>query len=119
MKGMFQTCVELEYLDLTNFDISNVTDMSGMFNQCIKLKEIKGLNNFNTKKIVSMPIMFQECIELRYLDLSNFDTSNVINMSFMFNGCIKLKEIKGMYKLLSNDVADITGIFQDCYELEY
>ena len=36
---MFQECNELEYLDLFNFDTSNVTDMSYMFNKCNKLKK--------------------------------------------------------------------------------
>ena len=27
MEGMFQECVELEYLDLSDFNVSNVTNM--------------------------------------------------------------------------------------------
>ena len=45
---MFEDCNELEYLDLTNFNTSKVTDMAFMFNECYKLKEIKGINNFET-----------------------------------------------------------------------
>ena len=48
---MFHQCVELESLDLSNFNTANVTDMEGMFSKCTKLKEIKGLNNFITSKI--------------------------------------------------------------------
>ena len=33
MNAMFQECNELEYLDLSNFDTSNVTDMGWMFNR--------------------------------------------------------------------------------------
>ena len=44
---MFGECYELEYLDLSNFDTSNVTNMSFMFSNCNKLKEIKGINKFN------------------------------------------------------------------------
>ena len=46
MISMFQECYELEYLDLTNFNTSNVTDMSRMFFGCNKLKAIKGINKF-------------------------------------------------------------------------
>ena len=42
----------------------NVTDMSLMFNQCHKLKEIKGINNFNTIKVTNMYGMFGNCKEL-------------------------------------------------------
>ena len=50
MTYMFNNCSELEYLDLSNFDTSNVTDisyMSHMFDGCNKLKEIKGKEKFN------------------------------------------------------------------------
>ena len=93
---MFQKCNELEYLDLSNFDTSSVTDMGFMFNKCHKLKEIKGINNFNTFNVTNMKAMFNECNELEYLDLSNFDTSSVTDMEAMFNECHKLKEIKGI-----------------------
>ena len=93
---MFQLCGELEYIDLSNFDTSKVTDMSYMFNECLKLKEIKGINNFNTINVTNMKTMFQYCNELEYIDLSNFDTSKVTDMSWMFNQCLKLKEIKGI-----------------------
>ena len=66
-----------------------------MFNECYKLKEIKGINKFITDKVTNMKSMFQKCNELEYLDLSNFDSSNVIDISYMFMGCKKLKEIKG------------------------
>ena len=32
MSRMFKECKELEYLDLSNFNTENVTDMSFMFN---------------------------------------------------------------------------------------
>ena len=51
---MFAQCYELEYLDLSNFDTSNVTNMNGMFFKCNKLKEIKGLNKFNTKNVTDI-----------------------------------------------------------------
>ena len=44
--------------------------MSGMFNLCHKLREIKGINNFNTINVNNMKVMFQECNELEYLNLS-------------------------------------------------
>ena len=46
--------------------------MGFMFNQCFKLKEIKGINNLNANKVTNMNSMFYQCKELEYLDLSNF-----------------------------------------------
>jgi surface protein len=72
---MFQDCHELEYLDLSNVNTSKVNDMRCMFNECYKLKEIKGIENFNTNQVTNMETMLQNCTELEYLDLSNFNTS--------------------------------------------
>ena len=91
MDAMFQECNGLTILDLSNFNTSDVTNMGFMFNNCKKLKEIKGINKFVTNKVTDMDTMFNSCCELEYLDLSNFDTSNVIDMSRMFNECNKLK----------------------------
>ena len=38
--------------------------MGWMFNECYKLKEIKGINNFNTSKVNDICAMFQCCSEL-------------------------------------------------------
>jgi len=69
MSYMFGYCFELEYLDLSNFDTSNVINMAGMFTECNKLKNIKGLNKFITDKIIDMSYIFGCCSELEYLDL--------------------------------------------------
>ena len=74
MRGFFHDCSNVISLDFTNFDTSNVTDMSFMFNKCHKLKEIKGINKFITNKVKNMKAMFGKCYELEYLDLSNFDS---------------------------------------------
>ena len=56
MKGMFQGCNNLEYLDLSNFNTSNVTNMVGMFYSCNKLKYLNLLNftiNCETKNMLT------------------------------------------------------------------
>ena len=61
MRIMFQKCYELIYLDLSNFNNSNITNMAWMFNQCNQLKylnlknfaincETKNMLNFENKK---------------------------------------------------------------------
>ena len=52
LKGLFDNCTQLYSLNIINLDISNVTDMSFMFNKCYKLKEIKGINNFETIMLI-------------------------------------------------------------------
>ena len=85
-----------------------------MFNECHKLKEIKGINKFNTDQVTNMKAMFQDCNVLEYLDLSNFNTINVTNMSFMFNKCYKLKKIKGINNFNTNQVTNMKAMFNEC-----
>ena len=85
-----------------------------MFNECHKLKEIKGINNFNTSEVTNMSAMFQECYELEYLNLSNFNTHNVTDMEAMFNNCHELKEIKGINNFNTSNVKNKNNIFNGC-----
>ena len=119
MEGMFSECEELEYLDLSNLDTSNIMNMDLMFNKCLKIKEIKGINKFITSKVRSMKAMFQYCLEIIRLDLSNFDTQRVNNMSYMFNKCKKLREIRGLNKFVTNKVTNMKAIFSECISMEY
>ena len=76
---MFQGCKSLEFLDLSKFNTMNVTDISFMFNQCHKLKEIKGINDFNFIKVIDKIGIFDECNELK--SLSEFNNVNINNNS--------------------------------------
>ena len=81
---------DLEFVDLSNFDTSEVTDMSGIFYECSSLKSID-LSNFDTSKVINMGSMFYECSSLKSIDISNFNTSKVTDMSIMFYGCSSLE----------------------------
>ena len=61
LENFFGKCNNIIYLDLSNFDTSNVTNMKQMFFECTKLKEIKGLNKFNTKNVIDISDMFGRC----------------------------------------------------------
>ena len=93
--------------------------MEFMFDECINLTEIKGINKFNTINVASMNSMFQNCNSIEYLDLSSFNTSNVTNMSRMFKKCYKLKQIKGINNFNISKVTDKDEMFEECNELEY
>ena len=74
MSYMFSECKELEYLDISNFDTSNVWYIQKMFGGCSKLKEIKGITNITCQVIPeiakgwSIEEMFEGCKELKELD---------------------------------------------------
>ena len=60
--------------------------MSFMFDHCSSLKEIN-LSNFNINNVKDMSDMFYECSSLKELNISNFNTNNVKDMRYMFSGC--------------------------------
>ena len=105
------------YIDLSNFDSSNITDMSNMFLDCASLRRIKLTNKFNTSKVINMESMFRGCKNLTSLDLSNFDTTNVTNMNNMFYGCYSLKKIIFSNKFKTNKVINMNYMFFNCSSL--
>lgn len=100
MSGMFMGCASLISIDVSNFDTSNVKNMSWMFYMdddlydLPRLNEIIGLNSFETTKVTDMSSMFRFC-NITELDLSGFDTSKVKTISDMFAMCSKLTTIYG------------------------
>ena len=92
MSNMFMNTLKLKTLDLSSFDTSNVTNMSNMFFNTWELTSLN-LKGFNTSKVTSMSSMFQEARLLTDLDVSSFDTSRVTTMSFMFYNCAKLSNL--------------------------
>ena len=91
-QGMFAYLENVESLDLTNLDTSNITNMSSMFQGSSSLTSIK-LSNFDTSNVKSMYRMFRDCTNLANLDLSNFDTSKVTDMYEFFHNCKKITSI--------------------------
>ena len=61
--------------------------------------------------ITNCKSLFSKCTNIISLDLSNFNTANVTDMEDMFSECNKLKEVKGINKLITNNVTNINGIF--------
>ena len=118
MSGMFEGFKLLKYVNLSNLDTSNITNLQNMFRGCNKLKEIKGINKFNTSNVTNMNGMFGDCEELEYLDISGFDTTNVKSLSWTFSKCHKLKEIKGINKFNTSNVTEMVAMFEECKQLE-
>ena len=112
---MFDSCSNLTVLDLSNFDTSNVTYMNNMFDGCNNLIALD-LNNFDTSNVTSMERMFGNCRALTVLDLSNFNTSNVTTMNGMFYGCNNLATLN-LNKFNTNNVTDMQSMFGNCNSL--
>ena len=108
LKGMFADCQQLIWFsDYSQWDTSQVIDMSGMFSSC-KLDKFPNISKWNTLNVENMSEMFYQCNSLP--DFSNWNTSNVKNMSYMFKNCSP-KEIPDISKWDTSKVKDMSGMF--------
>ena len=89
---MFYNCVALKYIgDISGWDVSNVKDMYSMFAWCESFNQ--DISNWDVSNVTSMRYMFANC-KLFNQDISNWDVSNVTDMNVMFDNC----PIKEKYK---------------------
>ena len=86
MSNLFMNC---EYdIDVSNWDVSNVTNMSCMFYYCKKFD--CDLSRWDVSNVKDMSYMFTVCENFKGKGLENWDVSKVKDMNYMFNGCTKL-----------------------------
>ena len=131
--GITKKMPNLECIDLSKADSSNVkiacnmfsnneelktliTNMCGMFKDCSALEELD-LGGFDTSSVTTMAGMFMNCSSLKKLDLSGFNTANVIYMDDMFLGCKDL-EIVDMSSFDTSKVESTECMFCDCSRLK-
>ena len=81
---MFYYVHSLTSLNLSNFNTTNVTNMSSMFYYVHSLTSLD-LSNFDTSNVTDMSYMFYNMYGLTSLDLSNFNTSKVTDMRYIFS----------------------------------
>ena len=86
-EGLFRSFYKLNEIENVNLlDTSNVTNMSGMFENVRRLTSLD-VSNFDTSQVIDMSWMFGNCSGLTSLDVSSFDTSQVTDMNSMFCNC--------------------------------
>ena len=84
--GIFQG-TKFKYIDISNWNVSNVENMNCMFYECKQLESIGDLSEWNVSNAENMWGMFGDCKQLKFIgDLSNWDVSNVKDMNWMFSG---------------------------------
>ena len=110
-REMFRRCVNITEIDVSNFDTSEVIDMTSMFVYCSSLTSIN-LTNFDTSNVKDMGFMFDGCSSLTSLDLSSFDTSQVTRMKEMFYNCKNLEYIN-MINFSDINLKEFPDIFKD------
>ena len=105
----------LKQINVSNWDTSNVTNMSNTFSHCNLLNSLD-VSKWDTSKVTNMEGMFFDCNLLASVDVSKWNTSKVTDMASMFSGCGALQSID-VSKWNTNNVTDMSSIFFGCRSL--
>ena len=116
--GLLSGLSDVKQIDVTNFDISHVTDMTNMFSGDTNLTKIKGLSTWNVGNVTSMKSMFDGDNNLQTIDgIGEWDVSNATDMTNMFSGDTALTNLD-----LSNwkplKVTNMAAMFKGCSGLK-
>ena len=93
--------------NISNWDISNVTDIGYMFYECGAFNQ--DISNWNVSNVKDMRFMFYGCKSFNQ-DISRWDVSNVIDMSYMFYGCKSFNQDISRW-----DVASVKNNFDNIF----
>ncbi|WP_304057058.1 MucBP domain-containing protein [Levilactobacillus namurensis] len=92
MSGMFANNPGVTTMAITGWDTRNVTSMDAMFNSNSALETVK-LGRLETPKLTRMQIMFALDSHLTDLDLSGLDTAGVTNNYMMLSNDYNLENL--------------------------
>ena len=95
-KGLFEDTY-FKYIDISDWDVSNVTKMRAMFFKCSKLKSVGDISKWDVSKVTYMNCMFYNCVSFNQ-DISDWNVSNVIEMDDIFYDCPMKEEYKPKFK---------------------
>ena len=94
--------------DISNWDVSNVTDMSGMFKSA---KSFNGnINGWNVSNVTTMTEMFS-ATEAFNQDIFNWDVSNVTDMTGMFKSAKSFNQ--NLESWIVENVVNMSFMFDD------
>ena len=110
--GIFQK-INFKYIDISDWDVSNVRTMNYMFAYCKELKSVGDISYWDVSNVTNMSFMFFMCVNLKSIgDLSKWDVSNVTNMKGMFRYCKSFNQNISNWNV--SGVTDMGDIFYKC-----
>ena len=141
-KHMFCGCSDIVEIDMSNFDASAITDMTGMFYECSSLTSVNFYNFrpncrnmgqvfYGCKSLVSIDVSYLQIFNAKYIDSMFHECSSLLSVNFgtttirsvthmgrLFQNCISLVSIDlSIFSLSSIEWMD--HIFDGCIRLAY
>ena len=118
LSGVFGRSNKVEVINIYGWDTSNVITMEDMFCFCDKLKNIIGIENLDVSKLRCTNSMFYGCENLVELDLTKWNPVSLQNTSDMFYGCSNLKIIKNIENWQLPNIKCVRYMFSGCTKLD-
>ncbi len=115
MCAMFEG-LRVSTIDISNFNTSNVTDMSWMFHGSDYTNIILG-NKFNTNNVTNFDGMFQQLSKIEILDISMINVKTGATVNYMFGLSPKLKKIYVSENNGFEGVKSGERMFENCFSL--
>ena len=109
-EGIFEE-TRFKYIDISYWNVSNITNMCGMFYKCEELKSVGDISYWDVSKVTDMSCMFAFCKKINQ-DISKWNVSNVNDMSYMFCDCKSFNQDISKWNVSS--VTDTRLMFCDC-----
>lgn len=103
---------------LETWDTSNAIDMQRMFLHCTTLYPMLDLSGWNVSSVTNMAFMFNECFRYQGLHLSNWTTTAVVQMQHMFQGCSALQSTLNLSTWNTSSVQNMQGLFKNCFSFQ-
>ena len=110
--------LNMEVVDISGWNTSNVITMENMFSFCDKLKNIIGIENLDVSKLEDATSMFYCCKNLVELDLTNWNPISLQHTYEMFSGCSNLKIIENIENWQLPNIKSVRQMFYKCAKLD-
>lgn len=116
ISGIFNDCEKLSNLDLSKWNVSNVTSMEKAFANNYLIKSLN-LSNWNTSNCKNSQMMFYNDTALTSIgNTSNWNVSKITTTHSMFEGCSKLQSLETSTWVFSS-LTNADSMFNNCQSL--
>lgn len=112
--SMFQSCISFEGKGLDKWKTPNLIDVHGMFAYCEKLNV--NLSGWDVKNVTDMDFMFYGCKSFEGKGLDKWKLQNIVKTKSMFKQCVKLKCNLDSWKPYIKHIQffDMANMFDEC-----
>ena len=114
MEGIFNNCNVFD-CDFSKWNTSNVENLNFAFHKCYNFKG-NGLDNWNISNVKKMDFIFYECKNFTGKTIENWNTLNIEHAWYAFAYCNNFNA--NLYKWKINNCEFIGGMFFNCIKFE-